>query len=306
MASRRLLHKLSDIFNLFLATSLRHIPSLEGHMVGCSRLLYHVGGVPFASIISERLSRAISNRAKELGDTYRMVGLSRQARMAVDITGWMSGLYFDGRESFEPQTTRFIMAHLTRGGTFIDVGANVGYFSLLAAGIVESEGRVYAFEPNRHLHNDFMRSVYINSFEDRIRLIEIALSNKDLDEVDFFISLAGANTGLSTLTPNEGHLATGALSLTHKITVPARTFDTWIKETGLSRIDILKIDVEGAEELVLDGMKSTIEDLRPPYIICETSLEGTVTKRLSQHGYSASCLDTPVEGWGNILYDLHQ
>jgi len=54
--------------------------------------------------------------------------------MVVDITGLMGGLYFDGRASFEPRTTEFIKDNLPRGGTFVDVGANVGYFSILAAG----------------------------------------------------------------------------------------------------------------------------------------------------------------------------
>ncbi len=297
----RVFHQLSDLFNESLAKLLRRIPSFEGYIVSCSRLLYRLNGVPFVEVLRERLRRVVTNQATTLRDRYRTVELLPQALMTVDITGWMSGLYFDGQLSFERQTTEFIKAHLPPGGTFVDVGANVGYFSILSAGLVGSRGRVYAFEPNPKLRDDFMRSVAINSFEDRILLTEIALSNQDLDGVDFFVSLAGTNTGLSTLTPYEGHLATGTLSLTHKITVPARKFDSWIKEMGLTHIDILKIDVEGAEELVLAGMQDAFATVRPPYIICETNLRGAVTDRLSTYGYRASSLDTE-NGWGNILY----
>ena len=306
MTSKGLLHNLSDLFNASLATSLRGLPALEAPLAGCSRLLYRAGGISFVEIIRERLRRAASKRAQEIGDVYRIVKLATGARMVVDITGLMGDLYFNGAASYEPQTTRFIATRLSPGATFVDVGANVGYFSMLAASRVGSEGRVYAFEPNKNLHGDFKRSVQINGFENRVRLTEVALSSADADEVDFFISLAEANTGLSTLTPAKGHLDTGSLSLTHKITVPSRTFESWMKETGLSRIDMLKIDVEGAEEIVLDGMQGTLDGARPSHIICETYLEGTVSECLRGHGYHASGLDTSPEGWGNILYSLDE
>jgi hypothetical protein len=70
---------------------------------------------------------------------------------------------------------------------------------------------------------------------------------------------------------------------------------------GLSHIDILKIDVEGAEELVLSGMQDAFATAPPRYIICETNLKGPVTDRLTRYGYVASSLDTE-NGWGNILY----
>ncbi|HEY0077495.1 MAG TPA: FkbM family methyltransferase [Pyrinomonadaceae bacterium] len=304
MTSKRLLHSLSDLFNISLATSLRRLPALEAPLTGCSKLLYGANSVSFVEIVRERLRRAVSRRAQERADVYRVVKLATGAQMVVDITGLMGDLYFNGAASYEPQTTQFITARLSRGETFVDVGANVGYFSILAASRVGSEGKVYAFEPNPNLHGDFKRSVQINGFENLIRLTEVAISSADSDEVDFFISLAEANTGLSTLTPAKGHLETGSLSLGHKITVPARTLDSWMKETGLSHIDMLKIDVEGAEEIVLDGMQETLADARPSYIICETYLEGAVSERLRRRGYSASGLDTSPEGWGNILYSL--
>jgi FkbM family methyltransferase len=300
----RPLHKLSDLFNASLATSLRRVPALEAPIAGCSRLLHRAEGGGPVEMVRERLRRAVIGRAREAGDTYRTVDLPAPARMVVDITGLMGALYFDGPKSFEPLTTQFIKSHLPRGGTFVDVGANVGYFSLLAAGLVGGEGSVYAFEPNTNLHADFMRSVRANSFEDRVRLSEVAVSNADLDAVDFYVSLAEANTGLSTLTPHEGHLASGSLSLTNKVTVPARRLDSWVKESGVTRIDVLKIDVEGAEELVLEGARGVLDGVRPPYVVCETTLKGAVTERMSAHGYAASCLDTPQEGWGNILYSL--
>lgn len=301
-----MLRRLSDLFNTSLSTSLRRVPALERPVVGCSRLLYRARGFPPAEIIRERLRRAVTNRARELGDVRRTVALPTRARMSVDLTGLMGDLYFNGPASYEPRTTRFIMARVARGQTFVDVGANVGYFSLLAASRVGREGRVYAFEPNTNLHGDFMRSVRLNGFDERVRLTGVALSGADSERVDFFISLAEANTGLSTLTPYEGHLASGALSLTHKISVPARTLDSWRREAGVARIDVLKIDVEGAEEMVLDGMPDTLRDAPPRYIICETHLDGPVSERLRAHGYRASALDTTPAGWGNVLYTLQK
>ena len=302
MSSVRPLHKLSDIFNSSLAISLRHIPALEGSLVGCSRLFNSASGVPLVEIIRERLRRAVCHRATALGNTYREVNLPSGARMVVDITSSFGCLYFDGQQSYEQLTTKFVMANLPRGGTFVDIGANVGYLSLLAAGLVGSNGKVYAFEPNTQLHDKFMRSVRANSFEDRIQLSEAALSNIDAERVDFFLSQAEANSGLSSLTPNEDQLSVGNLSLSHKISVPSRTFDSWIEETGITNIDLLKIDVEGAEEMVLEGMRRTLTEMPPPHIIIETNLNGPVTKSLNEYGYSATCLDPPAAEWGNILY----
>lgn len=301
-----LLHFLSDVFNTSLARSLRRVPALESPLAGCSRLLYRARGSAPVEILRERLHRAITDRAKEVADPYRTIDLPAPALMVVDITGLMGSLYFDGRMSFEPQTTRFIKGNLAPGGTFVDVGANVGYFSLLAAGLVGRGGRVYAFEPNTHLHADFLRSVRENSFEDRIRLSGVAISNADADAVEFYISLAGANTGLSTLAPHEKHLASGSLSLTHKVSVAARSLDSWVRESGLTRIDIIKIDVEGAEESVIQGMGATLAGTPPRYIICETYLGGAVSEHLRTYGYRASGLDTTKEGWGNILYSLQK
>ena len=78
-------------------------------------------------------------------------------------------------EEFEPQETAFVLAMLAPGDTFLDVGANIGWFTILAAEKVTDTGRVYAFEPRRDTFQLLTRSIHENGFEERCEAMPIAL-----------------------------------------------------------------------------------------------------------------------------------
>ena len=290
-----------ELLTSLLAASLNRFPSLEPWCVSSLKLPRREARSPLWRSMQGRVRQAVCRHAEADGDRYRTVVLPSRARMAVDITGTLGDLYFEARP-YEPATTDFILTHLGPGEVFVDIGANAGYYALLAAGVVGAGGKVYAFEPNPELHDGFLRSVRENAFEDRIVFSPAALSDKDDEAVDFFVSLNRSNNGLSSLTPWEGHLVSGDLSYEHKIQVRTRSFDNWARDSALGRVDAIKIDVEGAEGLVLKGMARSLDLYRPRFIICETSLEGPVSEQLLNYGYAASALDLPTEGWGNILY----
>ena len=82
----------------------------------------------------------------------------------------------------------------------------------------------------------------------------------------------------------------------------ARTFDGWAAEVGLREIDVVKIDVEGAELDVLEGMGRTFADHPPHYVICETPADGPARRHLEALGFRSSVIDPVPGGIPNLLF----
>ena len=187
---------------------------------------------------------------------------------------------------------------------FVDIGANSGYFTVLAALRVGARGRVYAFEPNPEVRRQLERHVELNQIADRVTVSGLALAGEDKDGVRLFVSCWPENDGLASLTPAAETVARGGLRADASIPVSVRTFDTWAAQSdGPARIDLMKIDVEGAEAYVLAGMSAAFETLRPARIICETPLESDAVRMLRDRGYRVSTLDAIPGGIPNLLFE---
>jgi FkbM family methyltransferase len=240
-------------------------------------------------------------QGKESG--LRWVVLPSGAGVYVHMAELVGSIYFE-RDSYEPVTTRFVMSHLKAGQTFVDIGGNYGYFSMLAAGIVGPAGKVVAFEANPALQKMIHRSIERNRFQRRVVSADVALSDSDQETVEFYVSTDPNQMGISTMYPWKGHLDAGNLSEQNRIRIRTVRFDSWVESIPLDRIDMMKLDVEGAELCVLRGMGESLRKYMPRYIICETSLEGDVAQYLGQFGYAAEPLELhdPKAQWGNILF----
>ena len=147
---------------------------------------------------------------------------------------------------FEPNETQAITASLRPGDTFVDVGANVGYYTLIAARLVGSEGRVFAFEPDPEAAALLERSVQLNGFENVV-LERKAVSN---EPGSIRLYLAEKNKG--------DHRIYVAEEERDSIEVEAVTLDDYFADDP-GRIDFVKIDVQGADLAVLEGMTELIE-----------------------------------------------
>ena len=141
------------------------------------------------------------------------------------------------------------------GDVVLDVGANIGAISRKASRIVGTEGAVFAFEPLPLLWPKFTK--YVSGCEN-VELIPVALSDK---------------TGIEYLRSHDDHLAGGSLASTglrpdnwHDIEVTTERLDNFCQSRAIIP-NFLKIDVEGAEDKVLRGGRSTIERYRPPMIL---------------------------------------
>lgn len=192
---------------------------------------------------------------------------------------------------YEPEIRRLIMKLTKQGMTAYDIGANVGVFSFLFSSIVNGEGIVYAFEPEKNNHSCFQKSLEINKSKNIVLDRRAVGKNKGIEKFDrrggaFSGRLVGEGTSYSPTDNIE--------------TIETVNIDYLIKEEGFRAPDILKIDVEGNENMVLEGMQGLL-DSHGPIIICELHAHlgessGEVLTLLSHHGYLISNVDeVPIE-----------
>ena len=155
-------------------------------------------------------------------------------------------------EEWEPDVTRFITSRLDDGDVFIDVGANIGYYSLLAARSVGTSGRVVAVEASPAMFDDLHRNTTASEHGDRIREVNKAAAATSGTLTVF----AGPrhNAGMSTTLSTRG--------LHVESTVEALPLDQMLTVAEITSIRLIKIDVEGAEPDVLAGMANLIGSMR--------------------------------------------
>lgn len=189
---------------------------------------------------------------------------------------------------WEPKTTRYLCDSLGPGQVFLDIGANAGYFSLLASRCVRESGKILAVEPNPAMAEQLRRNVERSGLSN-IVIAETACSDS-VGLCDLYVGNA-YNTGTSSLSRTN-------LAWTKSIRVPCTTADLLIQTYELRRLDLVKIDVEGAELSVLCGMAAALKCLRPKIIIelVPSLLEGfsttvtAVTEYLSAFHYCVRSL----------------
>jgi len=153
---------------------------------------------------------------------------------------------------YEPHVSRVLSRYLSAGVTFVDVGANVGYFSLLAAARVGPGGRVIAFEPNPANCELLRLSMAVNGFEQRIDLRPVAVAEES-GTVHFYTS--GVDSNGRVFKPSD---------IAGLPTVEAVTLDEALADCD--RVDVIKLDVEGAEGRVWRGMQAIVQRHRPTLV----------------------------------------
>lgn len=157
----------------------------------------------------------------------------------------------------------YLRGRLGPGDTFVDIGANVGFFSLLAARLVGPRGRVLAFEPEPDLGECLRRSAAANGFA-HLEHYQLALSNRS-GELAFHRARDGTASSLVAEAPGRE-----ARYESTRVT-PVATLDELV-ESGrveLDAITLLKVDVEGEEPRTIAGMLGTLRRTGYPSIWCE-------------------------------------
>ena len=173
--------------------------------------------------------------------------------------------YFHGRVFKEDEAlTRFLRRHIREGSVFLDVGANLGYYSILAATLCGPGGRVHAFEPQRLLARHLRASIERNAFGDRVYLNEAAVGADHGGSATLFYAQDDETfIGIPSLFRHPW------LEGGQEVAVPVISLDEYVRQHGLSRVDVIKIDVEGAEMLALEGMRELLKRGHPRFILLE-------------------------------------
>jgi len=205
------------------------------------------------------------NALQNLEPFLRRVGILHPVRVQVE-RGF--SLLLDPRDlvpltilrtrEWQPEVWNAVSPVLTPGSVFFDVGAHIGYFSMKAAAQVGPNGRVVAFEPNPEILKLLRDNVAANHFQN-VLVEPIACTDKD--QTLTLYAAPVANTGASSLAKENAEISEDQMPRAYS--VRGRPIDDVVRELRLTRVDAIKIDVEGAEVIVLRGALQTLQRFHP-------------------------------------------
>jgi FkbM family methyltransferase len=164
-------------------------------------------------------------------------------------------IYFFG--VYEPIESYIFTSLLKDGMTVIDAGANIGQYSILASTIVGGQGRVHSFEPVPSTFEQLQRNISNNE-----------LTNCNLNQCALYSENGTITLSLSEeMLQNIGAYSAGANNSSTAVIVSTLCLDDYIREQNISKVDFIKMDIEGSEASALLGMKLTLERDRPILLI---------------------------------------
>ena len=163
---------------------------------------------------------------------------------------------------FELSEIEFIRKILKPGDTFLDIGANGGLYSIIAAKIVGHQGHVYACEPGKKELDLLKQNITINGINN-ITIIESAISNKKGSDL-LAVSVDGALNSLKETNHPDQNIESWQ-------TVEINTVDNLVQELNIPKINVMKVDVEGAEKLVFEGASNFLKSNSNVTIVFESS-----------------------------------
>ncbi len=181
---------------------------------------------------------------------------------------------------FDPRERALLKERLPQDCVFLDIGANIGAYALCVAAFSGPQARIVAVEPQRDVFERLTYNIAQNGFR-TIKAVSCAVADK-AGELTLFID--PRNRGESSLRivgTNEGA----------QVSVPAITLLDLLHNEGLTRIDAIKLDVEGAEDLILEPfLREAPESLLPRFLVVENGTgqwQIDLPALLVKHGYRA-------------------
>ena len=187
--------------------------------------------------------------------THSMNGVNFEFDFAFDYS--IERMYYN---VYEREVIGVLQQFLKPGDRFIDVGANIGYLSAIALGLVGKSGAVHSFEP-------------VPRYFDKLKKLPIANPGYHIH-----VNQAAAGDGEGTASiavtnlPNIGWntMVPGFMpeeTVAQKVSVPVRRLDNYIREKGIKNIALIKIDTEGYELPTLEGLGTYLKDNRPMLVV---------------------------------------
>jgi len=169
-------------------------------------------------------------------------------------------IYWKGLSGYEPETVQVFLRLAAAAKVIFDVGAYVGFYTLLAA-LANPSARVYAFEPHPNAYGRLLRNVKTN------HLVNVECLQAAAGEADTSSALFCGPGWLPTSSSLSAEFM-GSHDALLRVSVEVMSLDAFVRESGIERVDLLKIDTESTEPQVLRGMLETLRRDRPS-IICE-------------------------------------
>jgi FkbM family methyltransferase len=241
---------------------------------------------------------SLIKRLQQRNDRHREVQV-RNIALVVDVTDATGRSPYFYAQPYEKAVTDAIMTALKPGDVFLDVGANIGYFSTLAARVVGPAGRVIAFEPHAGARAALRTNAERNDVAAIVEIVPIALADREEDvtlyTTDDFTSYSTLEPGLSPMREVAAFQASAV--------IPATTMDRWLEGRPelCSRVRCIKIDVEGAEGRVIAGMQRSLQPAGLT-VICETTLGSGADIALEGAGFVRHRIERGSLPYGNFLY----
>ena len=226
-----------------------------------------------------------------------------------DLRDWLIRNYINGSSGiYEWTDISHCMSYCQPGDHIVDVGANHGYWGFSLGRIIVG-GAIYLVDANPTLCERLRRAAEMNKGM-RASVFHCALGDGSLSECTFFTPLK-CNSGTGSTVLHEYALDHELLDASRHIQVPSTSLDELVAQGAISRVDILKIDVEFGENAVIQGALKTLQKFRPRLVVCETSPSSIAFSTFESLGYRPYILkngnqrlevSAASDYWGNIFF----
>ena len=229
---------------------------------------------------------------------YAQLTAVKPMRWLEGLTIWIQpnddlsrAVYISGQ--YEPATLLLLRRLLRPGATFVDVGANAGLYSLLAARWIGDSGRVHAFEPSAREFERLEQHLQVNDIR-HVTAWRYAIGHRE-GSIDLRVA-ARPNAGHNTVGNS---FAYSGVAMAKIDRVAVTTLDAWAANEKVDRIDVVKMDIEGAEAAALDGAANVLTHFRPAWLteVSAEALRGcgstpaAVFERFMAAGYTLHTID---------------
>ncbi|MEE4195142.1 MAG: FkbM family methyltransferase [Anaerolineae bacterium] len=236
--------------------------------------------------------RRILNRAAPEGLTKVYVAAGDLKGTKLYLNMHLEKDYWLG--TYEPELQKAVRTMLKPGMVVYDIGANIGYISLLFAKAIGPEGRIFSFEALPANIERLKQNAILSQSATPIQVIHGAVTDK-AEPVEFLVH---SSTSMGKVAGAAGR----DVDYLDKISVPGIALDAYVKEHQLPAPDMIKLDIEGGEVLAVKAMKETLTASHPLLFIELHGPESAraVAELLDETGYTAYHMDKPKQ-----KIDLH-
>ena len=234
---------------------------------------------------------------KKIFIKHELIKLSRNEKILLVAKGEMTKLLYMHEwkalfnKGFENSTFEKIRQNVKDGMVVFDIGANIGLYTITLSRLVGEEGIVHAFEPEKKTFEILKYNVQLSNCSNVV-LHNYALSDKE--ESVFLVNPISKNNDIYTYISKKS-------PKNNCKSVDAITFDQFVKKENINKIDFIKVDIEGAEDLFFTGAINTLSKRNNISIVCELSenylsrFESNVfhvLHRLNNYGFEIRNYDT--------------